>query len=438
MNKQDEISIIGGGLAGTEAAFQAARRGLRVVLYEMRPGRMTEAHKTSHLAELVCSNSLKSESLATGSGLLKAELVSLGSVLLRIAQEARVPAGTALAVDRVKFSEKVEEALSREKGVRVVREEVLEACPAQPTIVASGPLTSKSLSAWIESFLGHDNLFFFDAISPIIDSTTIDYDRTFLASRYDKGDGQYLNCPFTEEEFGAFWKELVDAQVADCRHFETGLFFEPCLPVEETARRGKMSLAFGALKPVGLIDPRTGRVPYAAVQLRAENADKTMYGMVGFQTRLKTEEQRRVFRMIPGLDRAEFLRYGSVHRNSFINAPACLLPSLQTRKNARTFFAGQLSGIEGYVESIGTGLLAGVNAARLAAAENSLVPPPETALGALCRYISAPTAASFQPMNFNFGLLPPLPRRVRGKFQRKEAMASRAMKEIEEWREMIA
>ncbi|MCX5799783.1 MAG: methylenetetrahydrofolate--tRNA-(uracil(54)-C(5))-methyltransferase (FADH(2)-oxidizing) TrmFO [Candidatus Eisenbacteria bacterium] len=436
MSCQDEIRIIGGGLAGAEAAFQIARRGQRVALYEMRPARMTEAHKTSRLAELVCSNSLKSELLTTGSGLLKAELLSLGSVLLGIAQEVRVPAGTALAVDRLKFSERVEEALSREAGIRVVREEVCELEPAQLTIVASGPLTSKSLSEWIARFLGHDSLFFFDAISPIIDSETIDHERTFPASRYDKGSGPYLNCPFTEGEFDNFWEELVKARVADCRAFETGLFFEPCLPVEVVAGRGKMSLAFGALKPVGLVDPHTGRIPHAVVQLRPENVEKTAYGMVGFQTRLKIEEQKRVFRMIPGLERAEFLRYGSVHRNSFIDAPACLLPTLQTRRSPTMFFAGQLSGVEGYVPSIATGLLAGMNVARLAAGRDPVVPPPETAVGSLCRYIASAGVSPFQPMNFNFGLLPPLPRRVRTKLHRKEAAASRAMKAIEEWREI--
>ena len=438
MRRQNEVHVIGGGLAGTEAAFQAARRGLRAVLHEMRPARMTEAHKTGYLAELVCSNSLKSESLTTGSGLLKAELLSLGSALLGIAQEVRVPAGTALAVDRLKFSEKVEQALSKEANIQLIREEVCEVDPAELTIVASGPLTSKSLSVWIENFLGHDNLFFFDAVSPIVDSTTIDYEKTFFASRYDKGEGLYLNCPFTEEEFNSFWVQLVEAQLADCHNFERNLFFEACLPVEEMARRGKMSLAFGALKPVGLADPRAGRAPYAVAQLRPENAEKTMYGMVGFQTRLKIEEQKRVFRMIPGLERAEFLRYGSVHRNSFINAPVCLLPTFQTRKNPAILFAGQISGIEGYVESIGTGLLAGANAVRLAEGKSPLVPPPETALGALCRYVSSPCVAPFQPMNFNFGLLPPLAKRVRVKLHRKEAMAARAMKAAGGWREMIA
>jgi methylenetetrahydrofolate--tRNA-(uracil-5-)-methyltransferase len=437
MRRQNEIHIIGGGLAGTEAAFQVAKRGLRAVLHEMRPVRMTEAHKTGHLAELVCSNSLKSQSLTTGSGLLKAELVSLGSALLHIAQEVRVPAGTALAVDRRRFSEKVEETLLRETNIQLIREEVCEADPAKLTIVASGPLTSKSLSAWVESFLGHDNLFFFDAVSPIVDSTTIDYEKTFFASRYDKGDGPYLNCPLTEEEFNAFWEQLVDAHVVDCHDFESNLFFEACLPVEEVARRGKMSLAFGALKPIGLANPGTGGVPYAVAQLRPENVEKTMYGMVGFQTRLKIDEQKRVFRMIPGLERAEFLRYGTVHRNSFINAPVCLLPTLQTRKNPATLFAGQISGVEGYVESIGTGLLAGVNAARLAEDKSPLVPPPQTALGALCRYVSCSGVARFQPMNFNFGLLPPLAKWVRVKLQRKEAMAARATKATAEWREMI-
>lgn len=437
MSSQDEVQIIGGGLAGTEAALQIARRGLRVVLHEMRPGRMTEAHKTSGLAELVCSNSLKSESVTTGSGLLKAEAISLGSILLGIAQEVRVPAGTALAVDRLEFSRKVQETLDREQNVRIVRKETSAPDPDQLTIVASGPLTSASLSSWIEGFLGRENLFFFDAISPIVESSTIDCSRTFLASRYGKGEGSYLNCPFRKEEFDRFWEELVGAEVATPHDFEKNLFFEPCLPVEEVAARGKMSLVFGALKPVGLVDPRTNKEPFAVVQLRAENVGRTMYGMVGFQTRLKTDEQRRVFRMIPGLENAVFLRYGSVHRNSFINAPKCLLPTLQTRQSASTLFAGQLSGVEGYVESIATGLLAGVNAALLARGKGPLVPPPATALGSLCRYLSLSESIPFQPMNFNFGLLPPLSRAPRPKLERKVAMASRAIKEIEGWRDMI-
>jgi len=433
MNRRNEIRVIGGGLAGAEAALQAARRGLNVILYEMRSAVMTEAHKTSHLAELVCSNSLKSESLTTGSGLLKAELISLGSVLLEIARDVRVPAGTALAVDRLRFSQRVEETVSRERRIRIIREEVHEVRPPALTIVATGPLTSTSMSKWIEDFLGQENLFFFDAISPIVDSTTIDCEKTFAAARYDKGNGPYLNCPFTEQEFRRFREELVRAEAADCHEFERELFFEGCLPVEEVARRGKMSLAFGALKPVGLVDPKTGRMPYAVAQLRPENNEKTMYGMVGFQTRLRVEEQKRIFRMIPGLEHAGFLRFGSVHRNSFINSPVCLLPTLQTRKDPAILFAGQLAGTEGYVESIGTGLLAGINAARLASGEEPLIPPCQTALGSLCRYITSQNAAPFQPMNFNFGLLPPFEKRVRPRLNRKEALSSRARRAIEEW-----
>jgi methylenetetrahydrofolate--tRNA-(uracil-5-)-methyltransferase len=437
MSSRNEVCIAGGGLAGTEAAFQLAERDVPVALYEMRPGKMTEAHKTARLAELVCSNSLKSESLTTGSGLLKAELLAYGSVLLQIAHETRVPAGTALAVDRHRFAERVEERLLAEKRIRIIREEVESPKVNEPVVIASGPLTSPTLSVWIEDFLGQNNLSFFDAISPIVSSETIDQQKTFFASRYDKGEGLYLNCPLTQEEFQEFHAELVNAELAECHDFENGTFFEACLPLEEVARRGDRSLAFGAMKPVGLIDPRTNGMPYAVAQLRPENLENTMYGMVGFQTRLRIPEQKRVFRMIPGLERAEFLRYGSVHRNSFINAPACLLPTMQSRKSPCVFFAGQLAGVEGYVESIGSGLLAGINAARLATGKRPVHPPDDTALGALCRHISAAASPTFQPMNFNFGLLPSLSHRLRGRLKRKEAMASRAMDSANEWREVL-
>ncbi len=399
---------------------------------------MTEAHKTGRLAELVCSNSLKSESLTTGAGLLKAELLAYGSILLKIAHETRVPAGTALAVDRQKFAERIEETLLSEDRVRLVREEVEKPQVRGPVVIASGPLTSPALSDWIEKFLGRHNLFFFDAISPIVSSESIDHDKTFFASRYDKGEGVYLNCPLTRDEFRAFRRQLVHAELAECHDFEKGTFFEACLPVEEVARRGEKSLAFGSMKPVGLIDPKTGEMPYAVAQLRPENLENTMYGMVGFQTRLRISEQRRVFRLIPGLERAEFLRYGSVHRNSFINAPECLLPTMQSRKDDRLFFAGQLAGVEGYVESIGSGLLAGVNAARIATGRRPVLPPGDTALGALCRHISAAGWTAFQPMNFNFGLLPALSDGQRGKLRRKEAMAARAMDSASKWLEVLA
>lgn len=437
MKSQSEVLVIGGGLAGTEAALRLAREGLGVALYEMRPDRMTEAHRTGRLAELVCSNSLKSVSPTTGSGLLKNELWAMGSVLLRVAEETRVPAGTALAVDREQFSRAVEDAVTREKNIRIVREEVSDVDPSLVTIVATGPLTSAALSTWIKGFLGEESLFFFDAISPIVDSESIDFDRTYFASRYDKGDGAYLNCPLSEAQYVSFWEALVGAELAECRDFEKTVFFEGCLPLEEVARRGKQSLAFGSMKPVGLLNPRTGAMPHAVVQLRPENKGKTMYSMVGFQTRLKIPEQKRVFRMITGLERAEFLRYGSVHRNSFINSPLCLLPTLQTRKSPTVFFAGQISGVEGYVESIATGLLAGLNAAKLAQGREPLVPPPDTALGSLCTYIASIGTVAFQPMNFNFGLLPPLRKRVRQKLMRKTLLSKRALSSLGQWLENV-
>ncbi len=424
---------MGGGLAGCEAAFQAARNGADVVLYEMRPDRTTEAHTTDCLAELVCSNSLKSDAPGTAAGLLKAELRAMGSALLAAAQETRVAAGTALAVDRLRFSERVEETLRGEARIRVVRREVTDPDPSALTVVATGPLTSPALSDWIRGYLGAESLYFYDAISPIVEAQSVDSRKAFAASRYDKGDGGYLNCPLDEAEFHAFREALLSSDMIPCREFEKMQFFEGCLPVEEVARRGTRALAFGAMKPVGLTDPRTGRRPYAVVQLRAENRDGTMYGLVGFQTRLRIPEQRRVFRMIPGLERAEFLRYGSVHRNSFINSPACLLPTLQTRLSRTLFVGGQLSGVEGYVESIATGLLAGVNAARVGAGLEPLVPPPETAVGSLCRYVTTPGAAAFQPMNFNFGLLPPLPAGARRSGDRKAQYCARAREKLTEW-----
>lgn len=437
MKKQSEVIVLGGGLAGSEAAFQLARRGVDVVLYEMRPARMTEAHRTGQLAELVCSNSLKSDAPDTAAGLLKSELQAMGSALLAAAQETRVPAGMALAVDRLRFSERVEETLRSQGKIRLVRQEVTELDPLALTVVATGPLTSPGLSEWIRGFLGEESLFFYDAISPIVDAQSVDAQKTFVASRYGKGDGGYLNCPLSETEFNAFCEALLASEVAPQREFEKTTFFEGCLPVEEVARRGKQSLAFGAMKPVGLMDPRTGSIPHAVVQLRPENCDRTMYGMVGFQTRLKTPEQRRVFRMIPGLESAEFLRYGSVHRNSFINSPKCLFPTLQTRRSPALLVAGQLSGVEGYVESIATGLLAGMNAAKIATGLEPVVPPAETAIGSLCRYITAAdaavNAAAFQPMNFNFGLLPPLPERAGKRSNRKALYCARAREKLGEW-----
>ncbi len=430
-----EIAVVGGGLAGSEAAWQAARRGFRVTLYEMRPARMTPAHRTGELAELVCSNSLRGAALENAPGLLKEELRRFGSLIMRVADECRVPAGGALAVDRERFSQSVTEAVAGHPHIALRRREVtaLPGAPGGPDaggpcVIATGPLTSDALAAAIRAFTGREHLSFYDAAAPIVTRESIDDGRIFRASRYGKGEGDaYLNCPLTEAEYDRFWSALVAAERAPRKDFDQVPFFEGCLPVEEMARRGRDTLRFGPMKPVGLADPRTGHEPFAVVQLRQDNREGTLYNLVGFQTALKWGEQDRVFRLIPGLERAEFVRYGVVHRNLFLRSPVLLLPTLQARADERLFFAGQMTGVEGYVESAATGLVAGINAARLAAGEPPLVFPRETAVGALCHYITTAAPETFQPMNVAFGLLPPLAGRAGPRAARKRRLAERAL-----------
>ena len=401
------ITVIGGGLAGSEAAWQIAHRRLDVRLFEMRPEVSTPAHKTGQLAELVCSNSFKSDLPGTAPYLLKQELRRMGSLLLQVADTEKVPAGHALAVDRERFCRRVNEEILRIPQIEIVREEVRDLPNDGITIVATGPLTSESLSNSIGRFAGAQNLYFYDAVSPIVDAGTLDRSKLFAASRYGKGGEDYLNAPLSRGEYLRFYEALMNAESVPLRQFEKPIFFEGCLPLEELARRGVDTLRFGPMKPVGLIDPRTGKRPYAAVQLRTENLMADSYNLVGFQNHLKYPEQSRVFRMIPGLATAEFLRFGQIHRNSYIHSPRLLYPTLQTRKSPNLFFAGQICGVEGYVESIATGLIAGINAVRLAEGNEPLSPPRSTACGSLLHYIAFTDTKDFQPVNMSFGLLGP-------------------------------
>lgn len=426
--------MIGGGLAGSEAAWQAACRGLKVTLHEMRPLRRTPVHETGLLAELVCSNSLKSVELVTGAGLLKAETRALGSLLLEVADEVRVPAGTSLSVDRRKFAEGVTERLLSHKGITVLREEVT-AIPDEPyLLISSGPLTGERLSDSLAAFVGRDNLFFYDALAPIIDAESIDMDKVFAASRYGKGEGGFLNCPLSEETYERFWNALVKAEALALKDIDRRYLFEGCLPLEELARRGYETIAFGPMRPVGLHYPVGESRPFAVLQLRPENRERTMYGLVGCQTRLTRPEQRRIFRMIPGLGRAEFLRYGAVHRNTYIDSPKVLEPNLMATKRPGLFMAGQVVGGEGYPEAIATGLLAGVNVSRSALGSRPVYPPADTAIGSLVRYISGGGGGRFSPMNFNFGLLPRLKDRGSSR-KRKALMSRRALESLERWKE---
>ncbi|MGC9971781.1 MAG: methylenetetrahydrofolate--tRNA-(uracil(54)-C(5))-methyltransferase (FADH(2)-oxidizing) TrmFO [Bryobacteraceae bacterium] len=409
------IHIIGGGLAGCEAAWQAARAGCRVILYEMRPVRPTPAHKTNRLAELVCSNSLKTEQEGSAPWLLKQELRRLGSLLLEIAAEARVPGGHALTVDREVFAERVTAVIASYPSIEIRREEVT-AIPDGIVVIATGPLTSDALAQEIARLTGSDRLFFYDAISPIVEADSVDLSIAFRASRYGKSldsTGDYLNCPFDREQYERFVDALLAAESASAHIPEDVPYFEACLPIEELARRGRDTLRFGPMKPVGLADPRTGRRPHAVVQLRQENLRAASYNLVGFQNHMRFNEQARVLRLIPGLERAEFLRFGQVHRNTYINAPSLLNGALQLRNKQACLFAGQISGVEGYVESIATGLVAGRNAAALAQGLEPRLFPPETALGSLCRYISGADPAHYQPANITFDLLPPLDEETR-------------------------
>jgi methylenetetrahydrofolate--tRNA-(uracil-5-)-methyltransferase len=425
------VRIIGGGLAGCEAAWQLARRGVAAEIYEMRPKKGTEAHTTSYLAELVCSNSLRSASLTNAAGLLKEEMRRLGSLVIRTAEGCRVPAGSALAVDRERFAAAVTSEIASLPGVRVVREEVSE-IPAGIAILASGPLTSQPLSRALESLLGGKHLYYYDAISPIVTAESIDMNSAFAASRYDRGGDDYLNLPLTREQYGSFVDALLAAEKVPAKSFEDLRYFEGCLPIEEMARRGRDTLAFGPMRPTGLVDPRTGKRAYAVIQLRQENREKTLFNMVGFQTKMTYPEQKRVFSLVPGLERAEFVRFGSLHRNTFIDAPRHLMPSLQWRGRPALFFAGQITGVEGYIESAAAGLLAGINAARLVHGKEPVAPPATTALGALLAYITDPTRKDFQPMNANFGVIPALEARIKGR-EKKQIMADRALKDLDLW-----
>jgi methylenetetrahydrofolate--tRNA-(uracil-5-)-methyltransferase len=433
-----KIRIIGAGLAGTEAAWQCARRGVAVELYEMRPVRQTPAHQTAQFAELVCSNSLKSDSENTAPWLLKEEMRRAGSLLMEMARQTAVPAGHALAVDREKFSQAVTQAIEREPLIRVMREEVTRIDENDGiTIVASGPLTSDALAAEIARLSGSEQLYFYDSISPIVEADSIDRDRVYMAARYDKGTADYINCPMTKEEYDRFLDALVEAQSVEAKDWENLNYFEGCLPIEEIARRGRDTLRFGPMKPVGLRDPKTGKTPYAVVQLRQENLRADSYNLVGFQNHLKFGEQARVLRLIPGLENAKFLRYGQIHRNTYINGPALLRETLQMKRHPSVLFAGQISGVEGYVESIATGLLAGVQAACLATGAEPIAPPRATAFGALVNYICRAESKSFQPANITFDLLLPLDeetrRKVRDKKLRHKMVCERALGELEGW-----
>lgn len=428
-----KVIVVGAGLAGSEAAWQVAEQGIDVDLYEMRPKKMTPAHKTEGFAELVCSNSLRGAGLENAVGVLKEEMRHMGSIIMEAADATKVPAGGALAVDREGFSRYITEKVTNHSRINVIHEEI-EEIPQEKdavTIIASGPLTSGRLADNIAELTGQEYLYFYDAAAPIVTLESIDQTKAYKASRYGKGEAAYINCPMTKPEYEIFWQALTTAEKTQTKEFEKEKFFEGCMPVEEMAGRGPDTLLFGPLKPVGLEHPTTGIRPYAVVQLRQDNAIASMYNIVGFQTHLKWPEQRRVFALIPGLEHAEFVRYGVMHRNTFINAPEMLLPTLQFKTRPHLFFAGQMTGVEGYVESASSGLVAGINAARLIQEREPAVFPAETAHGALCRYITTTGMKHFQPMNVNFGLMPALTERVRDKKLKKQMIAERALKVLE-------
>lgn len=413
------VNVIGGGLAGVEAAWQAAERGAQVRLFEMRPVAQTPAHRTDLLAEIVCSNSLKSDEIGSAPYLLKEELRRGNSLVMKAAEHTKVPAGAALAVDRHKFSEYITESISRNPNIEIIREEVKTIPVDEVAIVATGPLTSDALTLEIMKFTGDDQLYFYDAIAPIVAADSIDMNIAFKAARYGKGGDDYINCPMTPEQYEVFFNELVNAKSVPLKRFEDTHWFESCLPIEEIARRGVDTLRFGPMKPKGLPDPKTGREPYACVQLRQENLMADAYSLVGFQNHLRYGEQARVLQTIPGLEKAEFLQFGQIHRNTFINSPQILNETLQTRTRSNIFFAGQITGVEGYIESVGTGWLAGINAARLLTDREMMTAPGTSAIGALCRYVSNVETKNFQPVNITFGLLEPLPVELRKKHRNK-------------------
>jgi methylenetetrahydrofolate--tRNA-(uracil-5-)-methyltransferase len=434
-----EVTIIGGGFAGVEAAWQAARRGVRVRLCEMRPVRATPAHRTDRLAEIVCSNSLKTDEPGTAPYLLKEELRRGGSLVMEAAAATRVPAGAALAVDRHRFADYVTERLEAHPLITVAREEIREIPAGGLTVIATGPLTSESLTESIIKFTGDGQLYFYDAIAPIVAADSIDFNVAWRAARYDRGGADYVNCPFSQAQYEVFYHELLNAKSVPLQRFEETRWFEACLPLEELARRGVDTLRFGPMKPVGLPDPRTGRIPYAAAQLRQENVLADAYSLVGFQNHLRFGEQARVIRLIPGLENADIMQYGQIHRNTFINSPRVLRETLQTRKQPGLFFAGQITGVEGYVESVASGWLAGLNAARLARGQEPVAAPPKSATGALARYVSQAEAKTFQPANITFALLEPLPEDLRRKIKRKRERHELQVKlALEEWNQWIA
>lgn len=434
----ERITVIGGGLAGSEAAWQAAERGVQVRLYEMRPTRPTPAHRTAHLGEIVCSNSLKSDEPGTAPFMLKEELRRGGSLLIDVAHSVSVPAGAALAVDRERFSEEVTRRISAHPNIEIVRTEA-QAIPADGiVIIATGPLTSPALSEAITQLTGSTHLYFYDAIAPVVDAETINTDIAFRAARYDKGGADYLNCPMSEEDYNRFYEALIAAESVTLHEFEQTMYFEGCLPIEEIARRGRDTLRYGPMKPVGLRDPRTNQMSYAIVQLRQENLLADSYNLVGFQNHLKFGEQKRVLRLIPGLEQAEFIRFGQIHRNTFICAPAVLGETLQMHEVPRVLFAGQISGVEGYIEAMATGFMAGVHAARLARGHKPEAPPRRTAMGSLVNYIANAETKNFQPMNITFALLPPLEadarRQTKRKVDRHRLQVEIGLKDFDDWR----
>ena len=424
------VNVIGAGLAGSEAAWQIAKRGIKVNLYEMRPVKQTPAHHTDKFAELVCSNSLRANALTNAVGVLKEEMRHLDSAIIAAADESSVPAGGALAVDRHEFAANVTDRVKNHPNVTVFQEEV-QSIPEGPTIIATGPLTSEALSKELKSLTGEEYLYFYDAAAPILEKDSIDMDKVYLKSRYDKGEAAYLNCPMTEEEFDRFYEALISAETVPLKEFEKEIFFEGCMPIEVMAKRGKKTMLFGPMKQVGLEDPKTGKRPYAVVQLRQDDAAGTLYNIVGFQTHLKWGDQKEVFRLIPGLEEAEIVRYGVMHRNTFINSPSLLRPTYQFKNRDDLFFAGQMTGVEGYVESAASGLVAGINAARFVKGEELVTLPEETAIGSMAHYITSTNKKSFQPMNANFGLLKDLGVRIKNKQERYAEYAKRAIETIQ-------
>ncbi|UBH14041.1 FADH(2)-oxidizing methylenetetrahydrofolate--tRNA-(uracil(54)-C(5))-methyltransferase TrmFO [Macrococcus armenti] len=427
------VNIIGAGLAGSEAAYQLAKRGIKVKLYEMRPVKQTPAHHTDKFAELVCSNSLRGNALTNAVGVLKEEMRRLDSLIIKAADNASVPAGGALAVDRHEFSGYVTDTLRQHENIEVINEEITT-IPDGPTIIATGPLTTESLSKQIQALTGQEHLYFYDAAAPIIEKDSIDMNKLYLKSRYDKGEAAYLNCPMTEEEFNTFYDALLEAEVVPLKEFEKEIYFEGCMPFEEMAKRGRKTLLFGPMKPVGLEDPKTGKRPYAVVQLRQDDAAGTLYNIVGFQTHLKWGAQKEILKLIPGLENVEVVRYGVMHRNTFINSPTNLQQTYQFKGNDNLFLAGQMTGVEGYVESAASGLVAGINMAKLIEGKPVITFPENTVIGAMAYYITHTSSKNFQPMNANFGLLPSLDKRIKDKKERYEALAARALDALEHFK----